>query len=122
LREALVEYFGAKPGGVTFVIGASSDKDVDGLATELAPLAERLIAAKSAHPRAMEPSRIVEAFARCGVPGEDVDSVAAAVERALAVSGEGTVICLAGSLFVAAEGREYFGLSGEESAGGGYGR
>jgi dihydrofolate synthase / folylpolyglutamate synthase len=106
LREALVEYFGA--GRVLFIVGASSDKDIDGLAEELAPIAERVIATRTAHPRAMEPGRIVEAFRKLGVPGEDVDSITIAIQRALAASGERRVICLAGSLFVAAEGREYF--------------
>jgi dihydrofolate synthase/folylpolyglutamate synthase len=107
LREALVEYFGA--GRVLFIMGASSDKDIDGLAEALAPIAERVIATRAAHPRAMEPARIVEAFRKFGVPGEDVESVTIAMQRALAVSGERRLICLSGSLFVAAEGREYFG-------------
>jgi dihydrofolate synthase/folylpolyglutamate synthase len=107
LREALVEYFGA--GRVLFIVGASSDKDIDGLAEALAPIAERVIATRAEHPRAMEPVRIVEAFRKFGVPGEDVESVAIAMQRAMAVSGERRLICLSGSLFVAAEGREYFG-------------
>ncbi len=106
LREALVEYFGA--GRVLFIVGASSDKDIDGLAEALAPIAERVIATRTAHPRAMEPGRIVEAFRKLGVPGEDVDSVKIAIQRALAASSGHRLICLAGSLFVAAEGREYF--------------
>jgi dihydrofolate synthase/folylpolyglutamate synthase len=107
LREALVEYFGA--GRVLFIVGASSDKDIDGLAEALAPIAERVIATRAAHQRAMEPARIVEAFRKFGVPGEDVESVTVAMQRALAVSGERRLICLSGSLFVAAEGRQYFG-------------
>jgi dihydrofolate synthase/folylpolyglutamate synthase len=107
LREALGEYFGAER--VLFIVGAGSDKDIGALADELAPIAERVIAARADHPRAMEPERIVEAFRRVGVPAEDVDSVPDAIERALAASGGHRLICLAGSLFVAAEGREYFG-------------
>jgi dihydrofolate synthase/folylpolyglutamate synthase len=107
LREALVEYFGA--GRVLFIVGASSDKDIDGLAEALAPIAERVIATRAAHPRAMEPARIAEAFRKFGVPGENVESVTIAMQRALAVGGERGLICLSGSLFVAAEGREYFG-------------
>jgi folylpolyglutamate synthase/dihydrofolate synthase len=106
LRQALVEYFGA--GQVLFIVGASSDKDIDGLAEALAPIAERVIATRASHPRAMEPARIVEAFRKFGVPGEDVDSVTIAMQRALAASGGHRLICLSGSLFVAAEGREYF--------------
>jgi dihydrofolate synthase/folylpolyglutamate synthase len=107
LREALGEYFGADR--VLFIIGAGSDKDISGLAEELAPIAERVIAARADHPRAMEPKRIVEAFQKAGVAAEDVDSVPVAIERALAANGGHGLICLAGSLFVAAEGREYFG-------------
>ena len=119
LREALVEYFGAKK--VTFVIGTGGDKDIAGLARELTPLAESVIAARAAHPRAMEPRLICEAFAREKVPCEDVDSVPKAIERALAASGERGVICLAGSLFVAAEAREYFHKQTIEPAGGVHG-
>jgi dihydrofolate synthase/folylpolyglutamate synthase len=107
LREALGEYFGAER--VLFIVGAGSDKDIGGLAEELSPIAERVIAARAAHPRAMEPERIAEAFRKAGVPTEDVDTVPAAIERALAASGGHRLICLAGSLFVAAEGRRYFG-------------
>ena len=106
LRETLIEYFGAKQ--VTFIIGAGGDKDVAGLVEELAPIARRVIATRSKHPRAMEPARVAEAFARAGVNVEDSENVSEAIERALAASIGGGLICLAGSLFVAAEGREYF--------------
>jgi dihydrofolate synthase/folylpolyglutamate synthase len=118
LREALTGYFGAER--VTFVIGAGGDKDIAGLAEELAPIAALVIATRSAHPRALDPRSIVEAFERMGTPAEDVDSVPAAIERALAASDEGGVICLAGSLFVAAQAREYFNRA-RESAGGVHG-
>jgi dihydrofolate synthase/folylpolyglutamate synthase len=116
LREALGEEFGAAR--VTFVVGAGGDKDIAGLARELAPIAGRVIAARAAHPRAMAARLICEAFGRVGVLCEDVDSVAAAIKRALAGSDESAVICLAGSLFVAAEAREYFHKQTIEPAGG----
>jgi dihydrofolate synthase/folylpolyglutamate synthase len=110
LADALRDYCGASQ--VTFVIGSSSDKDVRGLAEALAPLATGgVIAARSAHPRAMEPSQIAGVFHILGVNAEYVDSVATAVDRAMAASGSDGVICLAGSLFVAAEGRAYLGQS-----------
>jgi dihydrofolate synthase/folylpolyglutamate synthase len=89
-----------------FVVGCSADKDIAGLAEELAPAAGRVIAARADHPRAMPPARIAEAFRALGVESEVLDGVAPAIDRALAVAGEGGVICVAGSLFVAAEGRE----------------
>jgi dihydrofolate synthase/folylpolyglutamate synthase len=106
LREALVEYFGA--GRVLFIVGACSDKDIDGLAEALSPTASVVIATRTSHPRAMAPARIVEAFRKFGVPGEDVESITIAIQRALAARSEHRLICLSGSLFVAAEGREYF--------------
>lgn len=103
LAETLVEYFACDR--ALFVIGCGSDKDIEGLAEELAPLASRVIATRAEHLRAMAPERIVEAFGRLNVDTEIVESVAAAVERALAETGESGVICVAGSLFVAAEAR-----------------
>jgi dihydrofolate synthase / folylpolyglutamate synthase len=107
LAETLVEYFACDR--ALFVIGCGSDKDIDGLAEELAPLAVRVIAVRADHPRAMEPQRIVEAFGRLNVDAEIVDNVTNGVEKALAATSEGslTLICVAGSLFVAAEARAH---------------
>lgn len=103
LVQALREYFGAER--VTFVIGASRDKDIAAFARALAPLAERVLATRANHPRAMDPALIRESFEGLGVPAEDVDSVPAALGRAIAATEDGGLICLTGSLFVAAEGR-----------------
>jgi dihydrofolate synthase/folylpolyglutamate synthase len=119
LREALVEHFGAKD--VTFIIGSGGDKDIAGLARELGPIAGRVIAAKTAHPRAMEPRFICEAFAALNVPYEDVDSVTTAIQIAMDATDERGLICLAGSLFVAAEARDYFHKQTIEPAGGVHG-
>jgi dihydrofolate synthase/folylpolyglutamate synthase len=107
LRETLVDYFACDR--ALFVIGCGSDKDIDGLAEELAPLAARVIAVRAEHPRAMAPKRIAEAFGRLNVDVEIVDNVPNAVDRALAATLDGslTLICVAGSLFVAAEARAH---------------
>ena len=107
LRETLVEYFACDR--ALFIIGCGGDKDIDGLAEELAPLASHVIAVRANHPRAMEPQRIAEAFGQAGIDAEIADGVGAGVDKAMAVSGEGALICVAGSLFVAAEAREHFG-------------
>lgn len=119
LREALVQHFGAKD--VTFIIGSGGDKDIAGLARELAPIAGRVIAAKTAHPRAMEPRFICGAFAALNVTCEDVDSVVTAIQIAMDATDERGLICLAGSLFVAAEARDYFHKQTIEPAGGVHG-
>ncbi len=107
LAEALRDYFGAEQ--VTFVVGALTDKDLRGLAEELAPLATLVFASRSAHPRSLEPSEIAAVFGEKGARAEHADSVANALERAMAASGSDAVICLTGSLFVAAEGRAHLG-------------
>ena len=107
LAETLVEHFAADR--VLFVIGCGSDKDIDGLAEELAPLAARVLAVRSEHPRAMDPQRIVEAFGRLNVDNEIVNNVPNGVDRAAAATSDAgfTLICVAGSLFVAAEARAH---------------
>jgi len=119
LRETLASHFAVS--GVTFIIGSGSDKDVAGLARELAPIAGGVIATRSQHPRAMDPPLICDAFEAEGVPCEDVDTVARAIDMAIDDTDEGGVICLAGSLFVAAEARDYFHKQTIEPAGGVHG-
>ena len=103
LAETLVEYFACD--GALFVIGCGSDKDIDGLADELAPLASSVVAVRSEHPRAMDPQRVAEAFGRLGVDSRIMDKVSLALDAAIASVGSHALICVAGSLFVAAEAR-----------------
>jgi dihydrofolate synthase/folylpolyglutamate synthase len=119
LREALTEHFQAA--GVTFVIGAGGDKDIVGLARELSSIAGRVIATRAAHPRAMEPRLICEAFTGPSIPCQDVDNIQRAIDMAMDATDEGGVICFAGSLFVAAEARDYFHKQTMEPAGGVHG-
>jgi len=105
LAETLVEYFACDR--ALFVIGCGSDKDIDGLAEELAPLALRVIAVRSEHPRAMDPQRIVEAFERLGVDSRALYRVSEVLDDAIASVGSHALICVAGSLFVAAEARAH---------------
>jgi dihydrofolate synthase/folylpolyglutamate synthase len=112
LREALTGTFSAQD--VLFIVGAGSDKDIGGVAEELAPLAGRVLAVRADHPRALAPEAIAEAFREAGVQSEVVDNVGVALDRALAEARTGAVICLTGSLFVAAEAREHLGLGKKE--------
>lgn len=105
LREALRDYFSC--GSAAFIVGSSADKDIGGLAEELAPVAERVVAVRADHPRAMAPARIAGAFVALGVDVSVCDSVSEAIDAAMAEAGKDAVICLVGSLFVAAEGRAH---------------
>jgi dihydrofolate synthase/folylpolyglutamate synthase len=53
-------------------------------------------------------------FRAAGVTSEVVDNIGAAIERALAEAESHGVICVTGSLFVAAEAREHLGQGKKE--------
>ncbi len=105
LREALTDYFSCRR--AFLVVGASADKDVAGLAQEVAPVAAGAFAVQARHPRAMPAEEVAGALAQAGVPTVAAGSVDEALDRAVAVAGESGVICVLGSLFVAAEAREH---------------
>jgi dihydrofolate synthase/folylpolyglutamate synthase len=105
LRECLTDYLSCR--SAFLIVGMSAGKDAAGFARELAPIARRLVAVRSAHPRAMPPQEVAAAFAAAGADAQPAEKVGEALDEALAaVEGE-EVICLTGSLFVAAEGRAY---------------
>ncbi len=106
LRGALARYFPGRP--LYFVVGVSNDKDAAGILAELLPGAERALLTRSRHPRAADPAELAPLAARY-VPADRIDVVHAAPQalaQALEQAGPDAVICLAGSLFIAGEGRE----------------
>lgn len=104
LRLALEQYFPAL--STIVVAGLSADKDAPAVARELAPLARRVVATRSRHPRAADVSVVARAFAAAGAAVEERATVAEAVEAALATAADGDLVCITGSLFVVAEARE----------------
>jgi dihydrofolate synthase/folylpolyglutamate synthase len=112
-RETLAEYFSRDR--AFLIIGASDGKDVKGIAEELAPIASGVCAVRADHPRAMNPEEIAAAFRALSVPAEIGGSVGEAFDLAMEDNGGGGVICVLGSLFVAAEARERFGLARREA-------
>jgi dihydrofolate synthase/folylpolyglutamate synthase len=105
LKEAITEYFDHER--LILVIGASSDKDVAGMLAEMAPLASAVIATRSRHPRALAVEPLLDELKKQGVEGTASENVGDAVERALSIAGVKDLVCITGSLFVAAEAREH---------------
>ena len=103
LRLALDDYFPGKP--VVMVFGASEDKDVLGMFSELLPRVREVIAVKSFHPRAMEPEMLVDLAHQSGCPARIVLDVAEALDEALNLAGLDAIILVTGSIFVAAGAR-----------------
>jgi len=104
LRESLEQYFDFDR--AILVIGASDDKDIAGMASQLVPLFNKVIVTRSHHPRPMALAAIVAEFTKQGVEAQVVDNVPSALSEALALAGERDLICVAGSLFVVAEAIE----------------
>ena len=107
LRESLTDYFSCR--AAFLIVGMSADKDVAGVAEELAPIARRAVAVRANHPRAMAPQEVAAAFLEAGVETEVGEEVAEALDKTMATADDKAVICLSGSLFVAAEGRSHLG-------------
>jgi dihydrofolate synthase/folylpolyglutamate synthase len=93
---------------VLLVFGTSSDKDLQGIVSELAGLSLQVIVTQAPHSRAAPPPILVEQFTRHGITPEVKRTVAEAISRALSLAGETDVVCVTGSLFVVAEALDYF--------------
>ncbi len=91
------------------VIGASLDKDIGGIVSELFPLFNEVIVTRSRHPRAMVATSIMAEFRKYGLEPHIAESVAQAVSLALSRAGKRDLVCITGSLFVAGEAVEYLG-------------
>lgn len=104
LRLALDDYYPGIP--VILVFGASEDKDVEGMFAELMPRVRRVIAARSYHPRAMDPERIQELARRYARPAIIIEEVQDAVREAIRQAKGEALVLVTGSLFIAAGARE----------------
>ena len=94
------------PEGCTLLLGASSDKNVRSIATTLAPYVNAVITTRCSHPRAMEPGDVAAQLVDLKLPV----TPAGRVEEALEVAkGNGGIVVVAGSLFLAGAVRELCG-------------
>ncbi|HEY8490919.1 MAG TPA: folylpolyglutamate synthase/dihydrofolate synthase family protein [Dehalococcoidia bacterium] len=105
LRDALHDHFGGRR--VILVVGVLRDKDMEGMARELAPAAETVIAVGLRHPRSAAAADVAAAFARAGAVPLTAPDVGAAVDQAWSLAGPEDLICVCGSLAAAAEAREH---------------
>jgi dihydrofolate synthase/folylpolyglutamate synthase len=100
LRQTLDDYLPGRP--VTLLFGASADKDIPGMFTELLPRVSRLFTTQSIHPRAALAGDLAALAHRFGCPARAIlpleDALAAALESSRA---DGSVVLAAGSLFIA---------------------
>ncbi len=108
LKLAIEDFLSRRQqGDRILVIGASSDKDYQGLADELAPLFERVITTNSRHPRALAREILAAEFARHGCIVEMADSVPEALRRSTEMAKSDGFVCATGSLFIVGEALEW---------------
>lgn len=106
LRLTLEEYYPGKP--VLLVFGVLEDKDIKGIFAELMPLVKELILVKSIHPRAIEPAKLVEFSQPYGKTTQIIEHIPEAMEKAIQLAGDDTVLLVTGSISVVAEARKYW--------------
>lgn len=104
LRLAIDDYLAGQP--VILIFGASEDKDVAGMFSELLPRVRQVIATESFHPRAMAAEILVELAHQHGKQAQAVLPVEAALQEALILAGKDAAVVATGSLFVAAAVRD----------------
>ena len=87
------------------VIGVSANKDVDGVVSALAPLADRAYAARHGSIRSAPAERVAEAVAGAGLPVEAFASVTEALSAARGSAVPQDLILVTGSLYTVADAR-----------------
>ncbi|HJX03510.1 MAG TPA: folylpolyglutamate synthase/dihydrofolate synthase family protein [Dehalococcoidia bacterium] len=90
------------------IFGSSLDKDIRGMAAELADFTRDVIITSSTHPRAAAKGDIIAAFETHGVSVREAGTVDDAVSAALDQANKDDLILVTGSLFIVAEALRHF--------------
>jgi dihydrofolate synthase/folylpolyglutamate synthase len=104
LAHALREYFEWRR--CFLVIGATRDKDIRGMGFKLARLADMIVCCGFANPRAMDPYQMIQELGFLGPMAVGEETVADALDTALAHASPDDLVCVTGSLYVVAAARE----------------
>ena len=103
LRHALAEYFPGRR--IILIFGSSKDHDYTAMLKELLPIQRHTIATKSTSYKATEPADLATAAAALGHQIAICPTIPQALADALDLAEERDIVCVAGSLFVAADAR-----------------
>lgn len=97
---------------LVLILGTSRDKDIAAMAAALVPHAAAVVLTRSGHPRAMDIDRMVaEVGQHLRGPLVVTPDVRTALDAARGLAGPRDLLCVTGSLFVAAAAREALGLA-----------
>lgn len=106
LRLTLDDYLAGLP--VVLLFGASEDKDIDGMFSELSPRVREVVATESIHPRAYSADQLVRLAQAHGIKASAVLPLENALERAIELADGEAAVVAAGSIFVAAGIKELY--------------
>jgi dihydrofolate synthase / folylpolyglutamate synthase len=109
LRSTLSETFPDRD--FTIVFGAMSDKAIQEMADILFPIAQHVIVAPIANPRAATAEQLLHAGSRTGTPMVTEESVATSLARAADLAPSEGVIVVTGSIFLVGEAMKTMGIS-----------
>ena len=104
LRQTFDEYF--PQWSLILVIGASEDKDIDGIFSELIPRCKEVIFTRSIHPRALEPEKLVKKAQNYDSSKQVIQPLENALEYVIHAAQGDTAIMITGSIFIAAAALE----------------
>lgn len=90
---------------VHFIFGASTEKDIAGMLDEIAPRAASIVFTQSHHSRSAEPAALAHMLKNHSPDMHVTPTVREALELAQKCAGAKDVLCVTGSLFIAAEAR-----------------
>jgi len=93
---------------IIFIVGVMADKDIDSMMKYIAPLAERFVAVRPDHPRAMEANILAEKLSAYGAPVTAYDNVREGMADVLNNACETDIICAVGSLYFSADIRNEY--------------
>ncbi|HEV2011292.1 MAG TPA: folylpolyglutamate synthase/dihydrofolate synthase family protein [Candidatus Limnocylindria bacterium] len=97
------------------VVGINRDKDARAVIRPLAKMASAVVATRSSSPRAVDPADVARVAARgLRVPVTTAADVPAALAAARRAAGPDGLVCVAGSLALAADARTALGLTASE--------
>ncbi|MFP3999719.1 MAG: glutamate ligase domain-containing protein, partial [Desulfobacterales bacterium] len=103
LAAFLADYAGKQK--ITLVIGILDDKPYRAMLKSLVPLCSKVIITRPLIERSLPAEILAKTVREMTDQVEVIEDVAAAVARAMEVTGENDVVCIAGSLYVVGEAK-----------------
>ncbi len=93
------------------LVGVLADKDYDRMFSTLIPIADEFVTVTPDNPRALGAEELAEFLISKGKRAQSCATIEQGVAKAVSLADENTVVCAAGSLYMAGAVRACFGLT-----------